>query len=66
MEERAYEAIRRLPRGQLEAFALRAVVTLHEHRNELDPSRVFLAALAGFLSGAVVAAAGFLFGTSLS
>lgn len=65
MEERAYEAIRRLPRGQLEAFAVRALLTLHEHRRDRDSSRVFVVALTGFLLGALVAAAGFLLGTSL-
>lgn len=65
MEERAYETIRLLPRGELEAFAVRAALHLHEHRRDSEVNRLFLVALTGFLLGALVAAAGFLFGVSL-
>lgn len=65
MEERAYETVRLLPRGDLEAFAVRAALSLRDHRKELDSSRLFLAALTGFLLGALVASAGFFFGANL-
>lgn len=65
MEQQAFESVRLLPRGDLEAFAVRAALCLRDHRKELDSSRLFLVALTGFLLGALVASAGFLFGASL-
>lgn len=65
MEERAYEAVQLWPREELEAFAVRAATHLREHRKERELSRIFLVALTGFLAGALVATAGFLFGASL-
>lgn len=65
MEERAFETIRLLPRGDLEAFALRAVVHMRETQREAENGRFFSAILLGFLLGATVASAAFLLGSSL-
>lgn len=65
MEERAYETIRRLPRQDLEAFALRAAVHVRDTRREIESGRLFSASLTGFVLGALVASVAFLFGYSL-
>lgn len=65
MEERALDDIRLLPRGDLEAFAIRAAFEIQQARSELEAGRVFLVALTGFLVGALVASAGFLLGFNL-
>lgn len=65
MTERTCDDIRLLPRGDLEAFAIRAALQIRQTRNELESSRLFLSALSGFLLGAFVASAGFLLGVSL-
>lgn len=65
MEEQAYETIRMWSREDLESFAVRAAVRLREHHRERDSNRIFIVTLAGFLAGAFVSAAGFLFGASL-
>lgn len=65
MEERALDDIRLLPRGDLEALAIRAALQVRQTRNELESGRLFLVALTGFLLGALVATAGFLLGTNL-
>jgi hypothetical protein len=65
MDERAFETIRLLPRRDLEAFALRAAVHLREAHKEAETSRFFSAVLMGFLTGALVASAAFLIGSSL-
>lgn len=62
MQERLFERIRRLPRNELEAFAIRAAAYIRSQREDNDPSRFFLAILAGFLLGALVASSGFLLG----
>lgn len=66
MEERAFTAIRPLPREELESFALRAAWHVRESRKELESLRFFSALLVGFVLGALVAAAGILIGASLS
>ncbi len=65
MEERAFEAIRRLPREDLEAFAVRAAVHVRQIRHEAESGGYFVAVLTGFLLGALVASSGFLLGASL-
>lgn len=65
MEERTYDVIRRLPREDLEAFAVRAAVYVRESKSEADAGGYFVAILTGFLLGALVASSGFLLGASL-
>lgn len=65
MDDTAFEAIRQLPRNELEAFAIRAALHIRKGRREFDAGRDFSAVLMGFLLGATVAAAGFLAGASL-
>lgn len=64
MDETAFNAIRSLPRDDLEAFAVRAAIHIGKSRQELETSRFFVAVLTGFLLGALVASSGFLFGAS--
>ena len=66
MEKSALEAIRMMPREELESFAVRAAVQLRNDRGEIESANAFLAVLTGFLLGAIVAAAGFLLGLGLS
>jgi hypothetical protein len=66
MEQSALEAIRMMPREELESFAVRAAVRLRNDRGEIESANAFLAVLTGFLLGAIVAAAGFLLGLGLS
>ena len=65
MEERVFDAIRRLPREELERFAVRAAVSVRQSRNEVESGGYFVAILTGFLLGALVASSGFLIGASL-
>lgn len=65
MDERALEAIRQLPRPELEAFALRASAWLRDSRKDAENNRIFMAILTGFLLGALVASAAFLLGAGL-
>ena len=66
MEDRAFDAIRLLPRGELEALTIRALVRMRASRIEAESGRFFSAVLMGFLLGALVASAAFLLGSSLS
>ena len=66
MEEKAFMAIRLLPREELESFAVRAALHMRESHKELESGRFFSVLLAGFALGALVAAAGFLIGASLN
>lgn len=66
MKENALEAVRLLPRDELEDFAIRAALQLRSHREEIEAGNVFLAIVTGFLLGAIVAASGFLFGLGLA
>lgn len=65
MEQRTFEAIQRLPREQLEVFALRAAVHVRDSRREAELSRYLVAVLTAFLLGVLVACSGFLLGASL-
>lgn len=65
MDEQTHEAIRHLPRSELETFALRAAFHLREHREDAEAGRVFSALLGGFVLGALVASAAFVIGASL-
>lgn len=65
MEQRAFETIRLLPRHELEAFALRAAVSMRDAKREAESGRLFSAVLMGFMLGALVASAAFLLGSSL-
>lgn len=65
MEERALETIRLLPRKDLEAFAVRAVVHLRESQCEIESEKALSTLLTGFLLGALVASAAFMIGASL-
>jgi len=65
MEERVFEAIRHLPREELETFAVRAAVYVRQSRNDAESGGYFVAILTGFLLGALVASSGFLIGASL-
>lgn len=65
MDDRTFDSIRMMPREDLESFVLRAAVHLRESRKELESGRLFSALLMGFVLGAVVAAVGFVAGSSL-
>lgn len=66
MSDRAFETIRVLPRHELEAFAHRALLRIRQDSRETEVDRLFMSALVGFLIGALVTAAGFLAGASLT
>lgn len=66
MKEKAFEAVRLMPRDELEDFAVRAALQLRSHREEIAAGNVFLAIMIGFLLGAIVAASGFLLGLGLA
>lgn len=65
MEDRVCEAIRRLPRGDLETFAIRAAFHARKMRKENVSGHIFLAAITGLLFGAVIGVTGFLLGSGL-
>ena len=64
MQEKALDRIRELPRGELELFAMRAMLQATTDRSQRDDN-IFAAILTGFLFGAVVAFCGFLLGVRL-
>jgi hypothetical protein len=66
MTESALEAVRLMPRDELENFAVRAALQLRRNRGEIEAGNLFLAVLIGFLLGAVVAASGLLLGLGLA
>jgi hypothetical protein len=66
MKESAFEAIRLMPRDELETFAVRAALQLRSDRGTIESENAFLTVLIGFLLGAIVAASGFLLGVGLS
>ena len=66
MDENLAERIRRLPRPDLESFAVRAALHVRVNRHETESRDFFNAALFGFLLGAIVASSGFLLGVGLS
>lgn len=65
MKERALDAIRLMPRDELESFAVRAALQLRSDRGVIEAENAFLTILIGFLLGAIVAASGFLLGLGL-
>ncbi len=65
MKESAFEAIRLMPRDELETFAVRAALQLRSDRAAIESENAFLTVLIGFLLGAIVAASGFLLGVGL-
>ena len=65
MKESAFEAIRLMPRDELETFAVRAALQLRSDRGAIESENAFLTVLIGFLLGAIVAASGFLLGVGL-
>jgi len=65
MEHSALNAIRMMPREELESFAVRAALQLRSDRGEIESANAFVAVLTGFLLGAIVASAGFLAGLGL-
>jgi hypothetical protein len=66
MNESTLEAIRNMPREELETFALRAAVKIRSDRQEIEAGNLFLSLLTGFLLGAIVAASGLLLGLGLA
>jgi hypothetical protein len=66
MKESAFEAIRLMPRDELETFAVRAALQLRSDRGTIESENAFLTVLIGFLLGAIVAASGFILGVGLS
>lgn len=65
MKHDVLEAIRLMPRDDLETFAARAASQLRINRGEIEAGQAFLTALIAFLLGAIVAASGFLVGMGL-
>ena len=66
MKESAFEAIRLMPRDELETFAVRAALQLRSDLGTIASESAFLTVLIGFLLGAIVAASGFFLGVGLS
>ena len=50
MKDSALEAVRLMPRDELESFAVRAALQLRSDRGEIEAANVFLAVLIGFCS----------------
>lgn len=65
MKESGFDAIRLMPREELETFAVRAALQLRSDRGVIQAENAFLTVLIGFLLGAIVAASGFLLGLGL-
>ncbi len=66
MSDRHLEAIRHLPRAELEAFALRLAQGMGNSRREIENANLFLALLTGFLLGVLVALSGLFLGLGLA
>ncbi len=66
MNESTLDAIRQMPREELESFAMRAAVKIRSDRREIEAGNLFLTLLTGFLLGAIVAASGLLLGLGLA
>jgi hypothetical protein len=66
MKESVFQAVRHMPRDELEKFAIRALLQLRSNRGEIESGNLFLAILMGFLLGTIVAASGFLLGLGLA
>ncbi len=65
MKESVFEAVRHMPRDELENYAVRAALQIRSYRGEVAASNAFVAILTGFLFGAIVSALGFLLGLGL-
>lgn len=65
MQERSFDKIRLLPREDLEYFALRAAMQIHDNRKGSESGRLFFALMIGLVLGALIASAGFVAGSSL-
>ena len=66
MSDRHLEAIRHLPRAELETFALRLAQGMGNSRREIENANLFLALLTGFLLGVLVALSGLFLGLGLA
>lgn len=66
MSDRQFEAIRHLPRAELEAFAVRLALGMGNSRREIESANLFLAMLIGFLLGVLVALSGLFLGLGLA
>ena len=66
MSDRQLEAIRHLPRADLEAFAVRLALHVASNRREIEHGNLFLTLLIGFLLGVLVAASGLFLGLRLA
>lgn len=66
MSDRHLEAIRHLPRADLEAFAVRLAMRMGSNRREIEHGNLFLALLIGFLLGVLVALSGLFLGLGLA
>ena len=65
MNDSAFEAIRHLPREELESFACRAALEIRRARTEDGAGNVFAGLMIGFLLGALVGASGLFLGLGL-
>ena len=65
MIERAFETIRRLPREELEEFAVRTALQVRMERRESSAADYFVAVIIGFMLGTLVAVSGFLVGAGI-
>lgn len=65
MKESGFDAIRLMPREELETLAVRAALQLRSDRGVIQAENAFLTVLISFLLGAIVAASGFLLGLGL-
>ncbi len=65
MREQAADPLRGMSREALEDLAIRAVIRIRQDREDKRRHSVFLAVLAGFMLGTLVAASGFITGSVL-
>lgn len=66
MSNRHLEAIKHLPRAELEAFAVRMSLRIGSSRREIEYGDQFLALMIGFLLGVLVALSGLFLGIGLA
>lgn len=65
MRQTSFYTLKRMPRDQLEEFAIRALLRLRSQKEDTGTENLFAAILIGFVLGTVVAASGFLLGLGL-
>lgn len=65
MREQAADSLRGMSREALEELAIRAVIRIRQDKEDKRRHSVFLAVLAGFMLGTLVAASGFITGSVL-